>query len=203
MSRMPLFCLLVVIAVLTGCPSSSQPAGIVIPAEQLEAMKQKFASSVEPDASLGVIELRESFPDDETEATEEVTMDPADETAPVNPIDYEHVVVVGKVGGKCPEGIDASNFPIVQNAAVFHIVDPAIEADEGHDHGDDHDCPFCNQRAANAQAIVRLLGDDGQPLPICVKALFELEPGALVVVSGSAAVELDTLVITAEKVFVR
>jgi hypothetical protein len=200
-----LFCSLVfACGLMLGCQSANNPTGdAALSTDELKTLRVQYEASEEPDATLGVIELRESFPDEEDQAEADAIADPADETAPVNPVDYDSVVVVGKVGGKCPEGMDEGDFPIVQDEAVFYIADPAFEIDASHDHGEDHDCPFCNKKAVEAQAVVRFLGKDGKPLPVCAKALFELEEESLVVVSGSAAVELDTLVITADKIFVR
>jgi hypothetical protein len=187
---------------LAGCQPSTDVASVVVPPEQLDAYRVKFQAAEEPDTSLGIIELRESFPDADI-PDPPVEPDPADETNAAIPVDYSQVVVVGKVGGKCPQEVDSTDFPIVQDEAVFYIVDPAFEIDAVHDHGEDHDCPFCNKQAVEAQAIVRMLGDDGKPLPVCAKALLDLEEEALVVVTGAAEVQLDTLVITAQKVFIR
>lgn len=199
--QLVLICTTLALATCVGCQPSND-ASVVVPPEQLDVYRSKFVASEEPDSSLGVIELRESFPT-ETEPETPSDPDPADETAPATPVDHSQIVVVGKVGGKCPQEVDSADFPIVQDEAVFYIVDPAFEIDATHDHGDDHDCHFCKQQAVEAQAIVRILGDDGQPLPVCAEALFELEPESIVVVSGAAEVQLDTLVITADKVFIR
>lgn len=199
--------LLISAALLAGCQTEAPPDEVVVPQEQLEQLRAQLVANDEPDNSIGVIALRDSFPDEEADdgsSAEETAADPADETAPVNPVDYENVVVVGRVGGKKPEEMEPADFPIVQNEAVFFIVDPAYDGEEhAHEHGDDHDCPFCNKKATEAQAIVRFVGDDGQPLPVCVKALFDLPEEALVVVSGAAELQLDTLVITARQIFIR
>lgn len=197
--------LMLAVVVLSGCESSVAPTEqVVMPKEQLDKLRAQFAAVEEPNDTVGVIALRDSFPSEDEEPAIDAEPDPADETAPVEPVDYDNVVVVGKVGGKQPAEMEAADFPIVQKEAVFFIVDPAFEEDDlGHEHGEDHDCPFCNKKATEAQAIVQFLGDDDKPLPVCAKALFDLEEGALVVVSGKAELQLDTLVITARDIFIR
>lgn len=77
---------------------------------------------------------------------------------------------------------------------------------DGHGEGHDSDnCPFCKRRLAKAPTgVVKFVSDDGQTIPVDSRALFGLEKGQTVVVSGTlVAGEFNSIVLLADKLHVR
>ena len=108
------------------------------------------------------------------------------------------VSLIGRIGFK--------NLKWSTQSAMFLLVDPA-EALEGGGHVcHDENCPFCKgKKGANqSQAIVMLVGDDGQVPPIDARKLLPLEEGQTAVVSGRAEIdEAGQLVLHARGIYVR
>jgi hypothetical protein len=90
--------------------------------------------------------------------------------------------------------------PFDPQAATFTMIDlPA----PGHNHEDPGDCPFCKHKADNAaMAVVRLLGDDGQPLKVPADKLLGLTKNQDIVVRGVPTKVDDMLMLDATAVHV-
>lgn len=103
------------------------------------------------------------------------------------------VVLVGSVGG-VPNPSDQStpDFPFAKGKAIFFLVDPevAAEAEEhAHTHAEGEECAFCAAHAADsahAIAVVQFADENGKPLPVDARDLFELKEKETVVVKGKA-----------------
>ena len=77
---------------------------------------------------------------------------------------------------------------------------------DGHGEGHDSDnCPFCKRRLAKAPTgVVKFVANDGQTIPVDSRALFGLEKGQTVVVSGTlVAGEFNSVILLADKLHVR
>jgi hypothetical protein len=77
---------------------------------------------------------------------------------------------------------------------------------DGHGEGHDSDnCPFCKRRLAKAPTgVVKFVADDGQTVPVDSRALFGLEKGQTVIVSGTlVAGEFNSIILLADKLHVR
>lgn len=77
---------------------------------------------------------------------------------------------------------------------------------DGHGEGHDSDnCPFCKRRLAKAPTgVVKFITDDGQTIPVDSRALFGLEKGQTVVVTGTLlAGEFNSIILLADKLHVR
>ncbi len=110
------------------------------------------------------------------------------------------VVVVGRIGG-----VDE---PCNPHQSSFVIVDlEAATAAAGHQHKPGEDCPFCakkRQELAQTTAIIRILGSDGQILPIGAQQLLEVSPNQTVVIRGQGTVnELGCLTVAAQGLYIR
>ncbi len=91
--------------------------------------------------------------------------------------------------------------------------------DDGHEHGDhelaDHDptagahkedcgCPFCaSGKQQLPQAIVQFMGDDGEPISIDARELFNLTGDEIVVIKGQAKLLVGLLMVDAEQIYIR
>lgn len=181
-----------------GCSNQSQD--MAVDPAVLTQHRTRFMLAEEPSDPVGVIALRAQLEPEEKVAREpeEPGGEPFTEAPLTEPRD---VVVVGRIGGTKPAG-GASDFPWEKGKAAFFIVDPSFEPDEHH-HGEEHECKFCQQEATQAQAVVQFVGDDGQSLEIDARQLFDVREDELVVVKGKAAVEVGTLIVTADGIYVR
>ncbi|BBO31521.1 hypothetical protein [Lacipirellula parvula] len=121
------------------------------------------------------------------------------------------VVLVGSVGG-VPNPSDQSmpDFPFAKNQAIFFLVDPevAAEAEEhAHTHAPGEECAFCAAHAgdsAHAIAVVQFPGENGKPLAVDARDLFELKEKEMVVVKGKAkATPNGMITVDATGVYVR
>jgi hypothetical protein len=77
---------------------------------------------------------------------------------------------------------------------------------DGHGEGHDSDnCPFCKRRLAKAPTgVVKFITDDGQTISVDSRALFGLEKGQTVVVTGTLlAGEFNSIILLADKLHVR
>lgn len=119
--------------------------------------------------------------------------------------------MVGQVGGLAnPWEETQPEFPFASRFAIFFLADPqavAEHAEEGHVHAPGEECAFCAAHAEeNSElfAMVRLVDDNGKPLPIDVRELFDVKENDTVVVKGTAqVVEGGMLVVKASGVYVR
>ena len=200
-----------------GCQSDTSSAKKVDPAV-VEQHRERFVLAEEPDGLVSVIELRESLTPPDTAEEDAESGEPAGEstsgdaaTAPAEtespaevPTGPVAVNVIAKIGGESTAGISASEFPWEKDQATFVIVDPSFDPDEqGHGHGEDHDCPFCNKKAADAQAVVQFVGEDDRVVPVDARELFSLKLDDLIVVQGQAQLQGGVLMINAEGLYVR
>ena len=133
-----------------GDGSSTSNSEVVVEAEQ-------FVLNEEPDGAVGIMELRDRLAEPSSQGeSDSATNDGASE-----PNGVEQVVVIGRIGAvKTSDDRQQKDFPWHPGKAAFVMGDPAHD-DTSHQHGDgaDHaDCPFCNKKAADAQAVVRFLG---------------------------------------------
>ena len=94
--------------------------------------------------------------------------------------------------------------PWVEGKAMFVIRDASGENHGGADH-DPANCPFCKRRAAQPEsmAVIEFLDEQGKPLAIGARELFELTENQLVTVQGRARLDpSETLVLSADGIFV-
>ena len=118
--------------------------------------------------------------------------------------DGHEIVIVGKIGGAAGTDRTLSDFPWEKGLATFIISDPSFESTHADDHGhEDHDCPYCQAKAVDAQAWVRFLGDDDKPIAVDARELFDVKEGDIVVVKGHAKLSAGLLVVDAKGIYVR
>jgi hypothetical protein len=104
-------------------------------------------------------------------------------------------VMVGSVGG-VPNPTDQSHpdFPFAKGKAVFFLADPEAVAEmeeHEHKHAPGEECAFCAAHAAESAhliAVVQFADENGKPLNIDVRDLFDLKVKETVVVKGKAKV---------------
>lgn len=121
------------------------------------------------------------------------------------------VVLVGVVGGiPNPSPQSWPEFPFDSGAAVVFIADPEAAAaveEEGHHHAPGEECAFCLANAADASALiaaVRFVGENGEPLPVDVRTLFDLKERETVVIRGKATAKTGSiLMVEATGLYVR
>jgi hypothetical protein len=110
------------------------------------------------------------------------------------------VVLVGVVGGvPNPSPQVYPEFPFNPTEAVFFLADPeavaAVEESE-HMHAPGEECAFCLAAAGDAStliAAVRFLDEDGKPLAVDVRTLFDLKEKETVVIRGKATAKTGSL----------
>jgi hypothetical protein len=142
---------------------------------QLRATRSKFLAATEPTGGTPLTEIRKA-------------LDP-----------NQRVVVIGRIGIPDQESWIAGK-------AAFAIRDAANEkpGDHGGKKHDPASCPFCKRKASqpDSTAFVQFIDERGEIIGIDARELFELTDNQRVVVQGQAAlVGPDTLVITAEKLY--
>jgi hypothetical protein len=141
---------------------------------QHATLGRQFVLTEEPSEILGIVDYHEA------------------ETKPTD------VSLIGRIGFK--------NLKWSTQSAMFLLVDPA-EALEGGGHVcHDENCPFCKGKKGpnTSQAIVMLVGEDGQVPPIDARKLLPLEEGQTAVVSGRAEIDAaGQLVLHARGIYVR
>ena len=74
---------------------------------------------------------------------------------------------------------------------------PSAHADE---HGEGEECPFCQKKEQDAQALVQFSDDTGEVLAIDARELFEIAEGQEVIVTGTASLLADILMVDAQSV---
>jgi hypothetical protein len=105
------------------------------------------------------------------------------------------VVMVGSVGG-VPNPTDQSHpdFPFAEGKAVFFLADPEAVAEmeeHEHKHAPGEECAFCEAHAAESAhliAVVQFADENGKPLNIDARDLFDLKEKETVVVKGKAKI---------------
>ncbi|QEG34689.1 AbrB/MazE/SpoVT family DNA-binding domain-containing protein [Bythopirellula goksoeyrii] len=123
----------------------------------------------------------------------------------------QHVAMVGQIGGLAnPWEETQPEFPFAKSQAIFFLADPqaiAEHAAEGHVHAPGEECAFCAAHAeenSELLAVVRLVDEKGQVVPIDARELLNLKVNDMVVVEGEAQVlEGGMMVVKATGVFVR
>lgn len=132
-----------------------------------------------------VVETADNAPPDEAVASEDTSPQPASE-----------VTVVGRVF--------AGDFEPWEAGKASFLISELPERGHGEGHDADN-CPFCKRRAAQApKAVIEFRDSRGELVEIDSRSLFGLEKQDVVVVRGTARVgELNTLVVTANRLFVR
>jgi hypothetical protein len=103
------------------------------------------------------------------------------------------VVLVGTVGGVAnPSAQSYPEFPFAKNQALFFLADPEAAAEfeeHAHHHEPGEVCAFCAAHAPEALvAAVQFKGENGKPLPVDVRELFDLKDKDTVVVRGTARI---------------
>jgi hypothetical protein len=194
----------------------------------VEQQRSKLMAAAEPEGAVGIQELRSQLLG--TEETEEENATDAVTTEPVEVVVLGRIGGTGSeespLANDFPWDKGRAAFVMMdpsfaaqaaaddQDGAESHASEASDEADVTehleHDHhahaGDDHhDCPFCKQaqQAAAAQAIVQFVGDDGEPLPIDARQLFDLQGDELVVVKGKARLTVGMLMVQGEQIYIR
>jgi hypothetical protein len=106
------------------------------------------------------------------------------------------VVLVGAVGGVAnPSQQSHPEFPFAQGKAVFFLADPeavALVEEHVHQHAPGEECSFCAAHAgdsAHMLAVVKFADEQGKPLPIDARELFDLKEKDTVVVRGKAKID--------------
>lgn len=186
--------LAVVLVITSGCEKhdSTLPAGMT--AEQVSAYRTTLLINKEPADAKTVIEVRDTLRGSGEEGA-----------APSK----GEVTVVGVIGSMPnPYTAEAAPaFPWVENLAAFSLVDPSTIAKfEGHQHAEGEECMFCAGKArklVDTVAQVRFRDVKGQPLVARADKLLGLREGDTVVVVGTGSIELGSLVIDAQKVYVK
>ncbi|MDA9934666.1 hypothetical protein N9B88_02740 [Rubripirellula sp.] len=103
--------------------------------------------------------------------------------------------------------IDAGDVEPFQDGVASFMISQLPEGDHAEgdpDHADN--CPFCKRKLKNApKAVVRILDDAGEVMPVDARQLLGIAKGDVVVVRGSATYlePVNTVQIDAEGIFVR
>ena len=121
------------------------------------------------------------------------------------------VVIRGQIGGMpniWPEM--HPNFPWYEKQASFFVVDSKIAAQfaaHSKQHGGSHNCAFCQslaERNANAIAVVNMVDERGEIIPIDSRELLGLKEKQTVVIRGKAKLLGGSmLVIDADGIYTR
>ena len=196
MSRLlPLFGLLaVVLLATTGCEKtdSSLPAGMT--EQQVADYRETLLTTEEPADAQAVIEVRDTLRGSGEEGAEP---------------SKGQVTVIGVIGSMPnPYTAEAAPaFPWVDGFAAFSLVDPSTVAQfEGHQHAEGEECMFCAGNArklVDTVAQVRFRDPKGEPIAARADKLLGLREGDTVVVVGTGSIELGSLVVDAQKVYVK
>ncbi|RIK79582.1 MAG: hypothetical protein DCC67_10270 [Planctomycetota bacterium] len=124
-------------------------------------------------------------------------------------IDEMEVVLVGAVGG-VPNPSEQSHpeFPFAKNQAVFFLADPEAVAEieeHAHQHAPGEECSFCASHAADAASLIAVVqfAENGKPIPVDARQLFDLKEKETVVVKGTAKIAGGILTVDADGLYVR
>ena len=172
------------LSLLAGCTRQSQHAHL----------GRQFLLAEEPAGAQGIIDFHETVGWDK--ASSEVDGPPTNDSPVVQPQPVE-VTLVGRVGFK--------TLKWSAHSAMFLLTDPTEELDGGHVCHDEN-CPFCKGKNGPnlSQAIVMLVGGDGQVPPVDARKILPLEEGQTAVVSGRAERdEAGQLTLHARGIYIR
>lgn len=164
-------------------------------------LRSKYLSTSEPENAISLTEATKLVNvggDAEADDAEADDKQPED-TTPANTPDETARPKVTLVGRVHAGDLD----PWEPGKASFMISELPPD---GHGEGHDSDnCPFCKRRLAKAPTgVVKFVADDGQTIPVDSRALFGLEKGQTVVVSGTlVAGEFNSIILLADKLHVR
>lgn len=111
------------------------------------------------------------------------------------------VVIAGRIGAK---GMD----PFLAGKASFSLLEIPDDDHASKPGHDDDNCPFCKKRNAGSPMVaVQFLGADGKVIPLDARALFGVQKGQDVVVSGmgvfDAKLAIPVIQLTADSIHVR
>ncbi len=191
---------------IVGCEPSDRQVAAPDPSALATEVAARLLTE-EPADPVGVEEFREQLvgPSDADSADEAV--ETASLSTPPRP-----VVLMARVGGKPLAGnhLSAATFPFEPGKASFVVCDASFDPEaptDAHHHDDpDHDCPFCKEAkdaAGRAHAVVRFLDPEGRTLPFDARDLFNLKGAEIVILEGTGKLTVGTLMIDAERIFVR
>lgn len=121
------------------------------------------------------------------------------------------VAMVGQIGGLSnPWEETQPEYPFAEHQAVFFLADPQAIAEHeeaGHVHAPGEECAFCAAHAeenSELLAVIRVVDDSGQVLPVDVRQILDLKARDTVVVRGEAQVlPGGMMVVEATGVYVR
>lgn len=187
--------LFVLLATLAGCePGAMADSGLND--EQVAKYRGELLLSEMPQDAQTVIEAR-----DQLKGAEGDDAKVAQEAEPVT--------VTGVIGSMPNPYTDeaAPDFPWIQGMAAFALVDPTTVAQfAGHQHAEGEQCMFCAAQAkklADTVATVRLVDAEGKGIEARADQLLGLREGQTVTVTGTGRVELGSLAIDAQGLFVQ
>ena len=206
-----------------GCAESTvQGSSATTSAKDIEAARTKFVADSEPAETVSVDEFFAKATGADNVAEGEDS--PSSTTLTTEPVE---VALMGRIGGAPgSSSVVGSEFPWHAGKAAFVMSDPSADFDavaeasaeehasEDHEHAeatpkksahkDDCPCPFCaNGKTAPPQAIVQFLSENGEPISIDARELFNLKGDEIVVVEGSARMLVGMLMVDAKKIYVR
>ena len=99
--------------------------------------------------------------------------------------------------------INAGEMPPWGTGTASFVITDATGHDGDKEHNP-HDCPFCSRNIQESIAQVHFQDKNGQLLQTDSRELFALRENQLVIVQGTGRIDdSDTLVITAQKMFVK
>jgi hypothetical protein len=184
--------------VVAGLAASAMSAGLVVAAGAVDIADQRtrLRLTEEPKKFQQVLDTQKTLSALRTKQ---------------NPSATQEVVIRGQIGGMpnvWPEMHPA--FPWYEKQASFFLVDSKIAAQfAAHDkhHGGGDKCAFCQslaERNANAIAVVNLVDERGEIIPVDSRELLGLKERQTVVVRGKARLLGGSmLVIDADKIYTR
>ncbi len=213
-----------------GCAESTvEGSSATTSAKDIEAARTKYVASSEPAETVSVDEFfaKATGADKVAEGKDP----PSSTTLTTEPVEVALMGRIGGAPGS--SSVVGDEFPWHAGKAAFVMSDPSADFDavaeasaeehasEDHEHAegdDDHaeatpkksahkddcPCPFCaNGKTAPPQAIVQFLGENGEPISIDARELFDLKGDEIVVVEGSARMLVGMLMVDAKKIYVR
>ena len=138
--------------------------------------RSKYILSTEPTGAIGVTEARQDSKHD------------------------DDIVLVGRIGGR--------ENPWIDGRAAFMLIDASMSVvAEGEDAGETEVClgDCCASLRAECTTLVKVIDENGKPLDVDARELFDAETDDLVVVQGKVQRddEQSTFTIAADGVYIR
>lgn len=176
----PLVLPLMVLLTAAGCQRNESG----VPQAVATQYQSKLLSAAAPANALSVTQVRAQL---------------ANSAEPNTP---QSVVITGTLG-KMPnpfhKGNEHPQFPWVEGAASFFLVDDAtVEEFTKHGHAKGEECSFCLDmagRRADKVALVQIRQPDGEPVPYRADALLGLKEGDHLVIEGTASLIMETMLV--------